>query len=127
MRIYILVLVLIASAVITSAQTKDISKLTGIVYDPVGSVIVGAKVTAISADGKDSFIAKTDENGNYTLLLPYTPWNMKSGLAGDEKVYDITVESQGFQRTSIKEFVFIPSQFGQMRLDFGLRVGKIQD
>jgi hypothetical protein len=106
--------------VLILAQGSPVSKLTGTVYDPQGSVIVGARVTAVAANGNKVSVV-TNGEGVYQLSLSYARYF--SGGQFKETKYDLIVESLGFQRSEIKGYVFIPSRFGKMILDIGLEVG----
>lgn len=114
------VLMFLAFPLSLLAQTTDTSKLTGTIYDAQGSVIVGAKVTALSPDGK-KYQTATKNDGVYVLELPYRKYD--SGGTFMETKYDLVVESPGFRRSETKGYVFIPSQFGRMMLDIALGIG----
>ena len=100
---------------------QSISVLTGIVYDANGSVIVGAKVTAINQKRR-KFEALTNEEGVYSLALAFNSYNSSSDFI--EAKYDITVEMNNFKKSITKDFVFVPSQFGKMQLDVALEIGR---
>ncbi|HEV8592186.1 MAG TPA: carboxypeptidase-like regulatory domain-containing protein [Pyrinomonadaceae bacterium] len=117
-------LLLVALPLSVMAQGGDTSKLTGTVYDAQGAVIVGAKVTAISANGK-KYQTTTKDDGVYVLELPFRKYDASRNFT--ESKYDLIVESPGFRRSETKEYVFIPSQFGKMMLDIALGVGILND
>jgi hypothetical protein len=120
MKVFMAVLCLLVVPVLMLAQGPPVSKLTGTVYDPQGSVIVGATVTAVAANGHQVSVV-TNGEGVYQLNLTYARYF--SGGQFKEAKYDLIIESLGFQRSEIKGYVFIPSQFGKMILDIGLEVG----
>ena len=109
----------ITLAVVASAFAQK-SELTGTVYDANGAVVVGAKISALSSDGK-KFETVSNDRGVYVLTLPFNKY--EASRAFKESRYDIYVESPGFKRSVTKGYVFIPSQFGKMFLDIGLEIG----
>jgi hypothetical protein len=75
---------------LTSASAwaqKDTGAITGIVTDPSGGVVSGAKVTATDVDRGTTLVATTNAEGEYQ----FSP--LRIGR------YTITVEMSGFQRT----------------------------
>lgn len=108
----------ITLAVVASAFAQK-SELTGTVYDANGAVVVGAKISALSSDGK-KFETVSNDRGVYILSLPFNKYDASRGFK--ESRYDIYVESVGFRRSETKGYVFIPSQFGKMNLDIGLEI-----
>ena len=110
-------------SLIANAQTST-SKLTGIIYDQTGAIIVGANVTVIGVDGK-KFKTVSSDSGEYTLTLPVNKNNSTRRFVASK--YDIVVESPGFRRSETKGYIFFSSQFGAMRIDIGLEVGEIRD
>lgn len=97
---------------------ENTSILTGVIYDPKGLVIENAKITAVNKAGK-KFETLTDLDGRYVFSLPFNSNKTKSNLFFPEK-YNLTIEKSGFKKSSIKEFVFVPSQFSSMQLDVAL-------
>ncbi len=85
--------------------------VNGIVTDPSGGAIAGAKVTAKDLDRGSVFPTSTDGSGFYNL--PRLPVGR----------YEVRVENQGFQ-TAIKPEVVL--QLNQnARIDFAMQVGDI--
>ena len=118
-KILLFAVLLTTGALTINSQTSKESKLTGTIYDPQGSVIVGATVTA-NGLGK-TFSTTSDINGVYTLTLPINLYDStKRGFHAAK--YDLTIEYKGFKPSEIKGFAFIPSQFGKMNLDIALDV-----
>jgi hypothetical protein len=115
---------ILSFTIYANAQTTSTSKLKGTIYDAQGSVVVNAKVTAVSAS-KKKFEAFSKEDGEYELVLPFNKYGSSRNFK--EAVYDISVESAGFATTVIKGYVFIPSQFGKMQMDLALKLGPIND
>ena len=99
--------------------------LSGNVYDANGSLIVGAKVSAINEKG-EKFETFTNDDGIYTLKLPYNPYRPGSV---DFKIvnYEIIVEKENFDESVLKNFKFVPSYGGKMFLDFALDVHTYKD
>ena len=115
---------LLLSAAHALGQQAGSSELTGTVYDPYGAVVVGAKVTAVAADGK-KFTTVTNDEGSYRLTLPYQSYFASRKFKMSK--YDVIVESLGFRRSETKGYAYIPSQFGKMTLDIALEVEGFQD
>jgi len=111
-------LVLIVSLAVLANAQKGV--LTGTVYDPTGAVIVNSKVTAVNQKGQ-KFEAVTNAEGVYSLNLSCDEY--KPILNRKTTRYEITVESQGFEKFTLKDFKFVNSSKGQMYLDFSLDVG----
>jgi hypothetical protein len=108
-------------AIFVNAQSSEKAGLFGNVYDANGSLIVGARITAINERG-EKFEAVTNEDGNYTLNLPF---NRYSPNLRNFKVakYEITVvKENGFEKFVLKDFKFVPSYKGKMNLDFALDI-----
>src|SRR5688500_12916503 len=124
MRVGSCVLFLFALPIFVLAQTTGFSKLTGTVFDAEGSVVVGAKITAVAAEGK-RFHATTNDEGMYELTLSYNRYDRT--LKFRESKYDVIVDAVGFRRSETKGYVFIPSQFGKMTFDIALEVGSSHD
>ncbi|MGH8245608.1 MAG: carboxypeptidase regulatory-like domain-containing protein, partial [Gammaproteobacteria bacterium] len=86
--------------------------ISGYVRDPSGAVVPRASVKAVSAEQQLVRAAESDETGFYNLLA------MPPG------VYDITVESPGFETQIQKGVRLTLSQ--NLRLDVAMRVGVVQ-
>ncbi len=81
-------------------------KLTGIVYDINGSVVVRATVTAISLN-KEQLQGFTNDEGKYVMkLLPGT--------------YRLEFWQGGFERTVLRRYLVVNSTFGNMSQDIVL-------
>ena len=124
MRILKILILLFGIPLFVSAQTNNTSKLTGIVYDAQGSVVVDARVMAKGPNGK-VFEGITNAEGIYVLTLAYNKY--EAGSTFKEARYDITVKAHAFKNSVTNGFVFIPSQFGAMHLDIALEVETIID
>ena len=120
MKILHVAFLLLASFLSITAQTNKTSKLSGIIYDPNGAVIVAAKVTAVG--GGKTYTALSNDDGRYELTLPFVT------NAFNLLKYDITVDTpfKGFKRSETKGFAFIQSQFGTMNLDIAVEVAPVQ-
>ncbi len=94
--------------------------LNGSVYDANGALITGAKVTAANEKG-EKFETVSSGEGIYILELPYNPYNAKNHKYKTAK-YEITVKAEGFDKSVLQNFGFVPSTKGKMILDFTLDV-----
>ena len=89
-------------------------KISGVVTDPTGAVVVGAKVTVTNSGTKVSRQTATDKEGQYQVLqLPIGR-------------YDITAEAPGFSRTVVqgKNSLEINQS---LRVDVSIEVGSVKD
>jgi hypothetical protein len=96
--------------------------LSGTLYDANGAVIPKEKVIAISNTG-EKFEALTDDNGVYSLSLPFNSYNAKTSsanfrIAKFEIVVDL--EYRGFEKFSARDFKFVPAYSGKMIFDIAL-------
>lgn len=112
MKVLQLLALIFGLVIFANSQINNKSILSGNVYDANGSVIVKAKVTAINQKS-EKVETVTTYDGVYTLNLAFNRFNSSAK-------YDIIVEMAGFKKSVIKDFVFIPSQFGKMHLDIAL-------
>ena len=94
-----------------TAQTQ--SRLTGIVTDNTGAVIVGASVVARNVATGVTYAATTNETGNYTI--PFVP-------PGE---YELTCEFTGFKKFSQSGLV-LETGFSRT-IDIKLDVGQITE
>jgi outer membrane receptor protein involved in Fe transport len=85
--------------------------IAGVVVDPTGAAVAGAKVTVRDIDRDISFSTVTNETGNYT---------QQHLIAGR---YQVKVEAQGF-RTFIQETLTVSADT-QARLDVKVQVGEV--
>ncbi len=95
-----------------------VSILKGTIFDANGAVVPGTKVLARNLAGR-IFTAVSNVRGEYSIELPYNRYDRTSGF--QEAKYTISFEQAGFAKNII-EYVFVPSQFGSMNLDIGLRL-----
>lgn len=117
MKFLQILLFIIGFSISANAQK---SILTGTVYDANGAVIADAKVSATNEkDGK--FETQANSEGIYVLELPY-----KFYIAKDSSFkitsYKITAESEGFEKSVLKNFKFVSVNGRKMFLDFALEV-----
>jgi hypothetical protein len=104
---------LLLSTPAASAQQLAAATLRGVVTDPNGAVIVGAKVTATNAATGALRETQTNGEGVYTLS------NLRPGE------YEVKVQANGF-KSNINTGVIL--QVGQSQtLDIKLEVGEISD
>lgn len=116
-----LVLILVL-AVFANAQKTIV---TGTIYDAYGARIARSKVTAVNQKG-EKFEVAANEDGDYTLNLPYNPYQPTS-LSYRLAKYDITVEAVGFEKFTLKDFKVTGGYAEEMQLDFALDVLVISD
>ncbi|MGD9590308.1 MAG: carboxypeptidase-like regulatory domain-containing protein [Pyrinomonadaceae bacterium] len=98
--------VTILTLTLVSGLFGQSTKLSGVIYDPKGAVIVGAEVKVINAAGK-LHIVKSNSEGSYSLEL-------YPGL------HSIDVSQRGFISLRIEEYLVVQSAFGKMNYDFVL-------
>ncbi len=106
-----LVLALLCSPVLVAQFNR--STVTGIVTDPTGAVVVGAKITAVAQETKMTFNTTTTATGNYTLP------------ALDIGRYRLEAEAPGFKR-AFRDDVQLSSG-ATVRIDFVLEVGQVAE
>src|ERR1700730_2961309 len=87
--------------------------LTGIVVDPSGAAIAGARITAVELATNTTFSTTTTATGNYTIP------------ALDIGLYRIETEAVGFKR-SIRDGVTFESG-ATLRLDFAMEIGAVSE
>lgn len=81
--------------------------LTGVVYDPNGSVIVNGVEVIAEAPGGKRFETSTDDEGFFKLSLPLG-------------VYSVRVRAPAFCTSEVEGFRVVNSTHGKMSLDFVL-------
>lgn len=100
--------VLVASSVLletpTLAQTEFKSGISGRVTNPIGAVIVDARIWIVSRRTKKGVLVKTNDVGEYAADLA-------------EDVYDVEAEAPGFKKAKRKN---IPVTNGRNLVDFVL-------
>jgi Carboxypeptidase regulatory-like domain/TonB dependent receptor len=109
-------LLAVAFAIITAAAAvaqKDTGGITGVVTDPSGAVVSGAKVTITDADRGTSMTTSTNNQGEYVV----SP--LKIGR------YTVTIEKPGFQKAVLGP-VKVDVQ-AQPAVNAKLRVGSITE
>ena len=116
MKITRIVLCLLFSSLCVAAQAANTPKLTGTIYDEYGALVFRAKITA-TGDGK-TFTAYSDDNGDYTLTLPLSPYRSDGKIIMTR--YNITVQLRGFKTSEIRGYAFASGQRGIMSLDVAL-------
>jgi hypothetical protein len=105
--------VLLLSPVFLRAQIANNTSLVGTVLDSTGSVVSGAKVTAVEQATKVTYTGTTNDAGYYAITF------IQSGT------YDLTVEQTGFSKVTT---VGIPVTVDlAVRTDFNLKVGAATD
>lgn len=98
---------------VTAGHAQEFRALiTGHVLDPSGAAIAGATVTAISVDTKQTYTAKSDEDGAYSLLYL---------LPGR---YNVSVEATGFQKTFYSNVVLESAQ--KLNLNVTMLLGSVE-
>lgn len=126
MRVLQILSLILGLTVFANAQTAI---LTGTVYDANGSVIVGAKITAITQiDGRlQKFEKKTDYDGVYYLYLPVSHYSSKETIDFKNAKYILLVEANGFGRVEYRGLNFMFPTKGKMNLDFTLSIQQPTD
>src|SRR6202162_3871893 len=109
LRILCPVLILFAFVSVTQAQVANNTALVGTVLDSSGSVVAGAKVTAVEVSTGVVYPGTTNEQGYYSIkfIPPGT--------------YDITVEQASFSKLT-KTGTIVPVDQA-IRRDFSLKAG----
>lgn len=112
-RLLIPVMGILALATLAPAQVANNTSLVGTVVDSSGSVVVGAKVTAVEESTKVAYPGVTDAHGSYSIkfIAPGT--------------YNITVDQAGFTKLT-KTGTIVPIDEA-VRTDFTLKVGAESD
>jgi Carboxypeptidase regulatory-like domain len=97
--------------VITALALGGTASMSRRVTDPIGLVLVGARVEAVNVDTSATVIAETNQDGLYSFpaLLPGT--------------YRVTVDKQGFQRVVRPKVELHVAQ--NTAVDFTLEVGAV--
>lgn len=110
-RVFAAFLAFLISATMIVAQSSFTAAVRGVVSDPSGASIQGAKVIVVEADRNVNHPVMTDEAGRYALTaLP--PGN-----------YRLTVEAPGFKKDQTDTFALAVQQ--QATFNFKLEVGDI--
>ena len=91
---------------------SPVGTIAGVVRDPSGAVVAGAKVQAVSRATGQARTTATAEQGDYSLAAL---------LAGD---YDVNVTAPGFQRMVRSATVEVGSTTAA---DFALKVGEVSE
>src|SRR6266568_5657841 len=87
--------------------------ITGQVADPSGAVIAEAKITAVREGNTETYTAKTNGRGDYSI--PYA-------LPG---VYTITAEAPGFRKMVRRGVILDVAQ--KLNVNFALELGALSD
>ncbi len=101
-----------ADVAVVRAQVVN-ATLTGIVTDPTGATVAGAKVTAINAGTNLSHDAVSDSSGTYTI----------PSLTPGE--YRLEVEQPGFKKIVLSGIVLQVAQ--EARVNVPLQVGQVSE
>jgi hypothetical protein len=111
-RLFLLYIALLPATFI-HAQVANNTSLVGTVLDSTGSVVAGAKVTAVEESTKVAYPGTTNAQGFYSIkfIAPGT--------------YDITVDQSGFTKLT-KTGTIVPIDQA-IRTDFTLKVGAETD
>jgi len=99
-------------AVFASAQNTN-GRVIGIVTDPQGAAVTGAKVTVTNVGTNVTWRAVTDDKGSYQVL------DIPIGI------YTVTVESQGFSKAKIEPQELTINQ--ALRIDFHMKLGSVNE
>jgi hypothetical protein len=105
MRCVVISTFVLALAVVVAGQSID---LKGTLFDPNGSVVVGAEVMAVPANGKAT-VKKSGNEGEYSLRL-------------EPGKYRLEFHAPGFRRNIVNEYLLVNSTKGTMHFDVVLLV-----
>lgn len=111
-RIFLL-LTFSVGGITTAGAQVDTASLTGLVTDPNGEAVAGARISVINQATNISVNTITNGEGYYTIA------SLRPAL------YTITVEQTGFGRASRKDVIINIGQ--KERLDVQLNVGEVTD
>ncbi len=114
------ILILIVSLFVAVNAQNTI--LTGTLYDATGAVIPKEKVAAVNDKG-EKFEVLTNDNGVYSLSLPFNYYDAKKSSANFRIAkFEIIVnlEHRGFEKFSVKGFKLVPANSGKMNFDIAL-------
>src|SRR5262245_4783079 len=89
------------------------ASLSGVVSDPTGAPVPGAKITVTNVARNTSVTTDTNESGNY--LLPFL----------DPGAYSLTAERSGFKRYQQQNIVL--QTLDRARIDVQLEVGALSE
>lgn len=92
-----------------SAQSPT-GEVAGVVRDPSGSTVPGARITVVNQNTSERKTATTNDGGDY--VLPQLPVG----------VYTVTVAASGFRNAERRDVALTAMQ--NLRLDFSLEVGE---
>jgi hypothetical protein len=106
-------LLMLTLAVAAAAQDARTAALTGVVSDPAGAVVAGAKVTAVNIATKFTSEGVTNETGRY--FIPY----LAPGT------YELRVEAPGFSRYVRTDIQLRAGDFP--RVDVQLQLGAVTE
>lgn len=110
-KLVLLALAIICVSALVASAITNTSHITGVVTDPSGAVIPGAKVTASNEATGLHYAVETSSGGSYDIT------NLPLGT------YKVTIEVQGF-RTAVHENVLV--RLGvPTRVDSQLEVGAV--
>lgn len=93
------------------AASQTTSEILGLVTDPSGAAVPGARVTATRLATNQSRVTQTSAAGDYNFP------------AADIGEYTVTVEQQGFQKATVRRVVVETTQ--KTRVDVKLQVGEV--
>jgi hypothetical protein len=106
-------LLMLTLAVAAAAQDARTAALTGVVTDPAGAVVAGAKVTVVNIATKFTSEGVTNETGRY--FIPY----LAPGT------YELRVEAPGFSRFVRTDIQLRAGDFP--RIDVQLQLGAVTE
>jgi hypothetical protein len=109
--VILLLLVSVLMAAVPAQAQEITATINGVVTDPSGGTVGGAKIVATDIDRGTHFSTATDAGGNYSLpLLPIGR-------------YDVKVESTGFQTAIRRDVKLVLNQVAA--INFQLQVGNL--
>ncbi len=112
-RLTTLLLLIVFTALLLSAQGSPTGTITGVTRDDAGASVPGSRVIATNTGTNTAFEAVADENGSYTI---------RSLPVGN---YVVSVEAAGFKKTTLTEIVVRVNE--EIRVDANLSVGALSE
>lgn len=106
------------------ASIQEYSRLSGRIFDAQGSVIDKVSLSFVSGD--TTFQSETDSSGSYSVELPFRRYQPGNRFFAEAR-YKIVAKKTGFKQRVVEEYIFVPSQFGEMQLDLALEILFISD
>src|SRR5262245_8252681 len=105
--------IVIALSITSAVHGQSNGDISGVARDETAAVLPGVAITATNVDSGRTFVAQTDERGEYRII------NVPAG------VYALKASRVGFETITISSFELLVGQLG--RATFTLRIGGLRD